>query len=464
MLFNSVEFVIFVAVLAPLYYLMADIRSQHGLLVLGSIIFYCSWNVHYISLLLLVVLVADFTARRIERVGRSDISRKLVLYIGVAVSLVILGVFKYYNFFVDVMVDLGVLRLEYARLLLPLGISFYTFQAISYMVDVYRRDIAAEQNTLRVFLYISFFPQLIAGPIVRASRFLPQLEIRKSYCSENMRFGLQKIFVGVLKKVVVADSMAGFVDPIYSNPSVYSGFALLLATYAFAVQIYCDFSGYSDIAIGVARIFGFRLGENFNSPYLSGNLQEFWRRWHISLSSWLRDYLYVPLGGSRKGVLKTYRNLLFTMLLGGLWHGASYNFIIWGAMHGIWLSVERAVLKNQPEKRKKFSGDIFSITYDWLKVVLVFNGVCLTWVFFRAAELDDAIALLSRIAILSNGVAPNYFDVVWLLMLLLLVGVWCLIANKIDSKSIIWFPLVVVGFCMLILFGASSGEFIYFVF
>lgn len=467
MLFNSLEFVLFLALLVPAYFALKSRDWQQLLLLAASVFFYGYWNVPYLTLLIASAFSAAVLAQQIEK-SENDTHRKILLISGVSINLVILGIFKYYNFFIDTLRDFGVADFGYAELLLPLGISFYTFQALSYIIDVSRGDIRAEKNPLRVLLYVSFFPQLVAGPIVRASDFLPQLNTAKFFVWDDVVWGMRRIAVGLLKKVVIADTISHLVDPVYAAPGEYSAVALLLATYAFAIQIYCDFSGYSDIAIGVARIFGFRLNENFNIPYLSQSIQEFWRRWHISLSSWLRDYLYVPLGGNRGGTFRTYRNLMITMLLGGLWHGASYNFIIWGAIQGTWLSIERAWSRRSnmqapppslsPSKTNRWNA--FGIA----KVVLVFHGVCVSWVFFRAETLSDALAVLAGIASFQSGSSLPAFQVLWEIGLLFLVGLYCYLTSKLSSTSKLWYLAGVSAVCMVILFGASSSEFIYFVF
>ncbi|WP_197466079.1 MBOAT family protein, partial [Oleiphilus sp. HI0080] len=284
-----------------------------------------------------------------DKEGATARQRKGLLLISLTVNLGILAYFKYNNFFIDVskqgLALLGIDMPElYHQLLLPVGISFYTFQTLSYSIDLYRRNISHENSFVKFAVFVSFFPQLVAGPIVRAKDFLPQLHAKLSLSKENVNLGLWLIFLGLFKKIVVADLLAYLVvDAVFANPENYSSWDLLVGLYAYAFQIYCDFSGYSDIAIGIALILGFHLPINFNRPYLAQTPSDFWKRWHISLSSWLRDYLYISLGGNRGGRFFTARNLLLTMLLGGLWHGAAWNFVLWGAFHGMILVMSRNV-------------------------------------------------------------------------------------------------------------------------
>ncbi|MEM9601992.1 MAG: MBOAT family protein [Pseudomonadota bacterium] len=461
MLFNSIDFAVFLVVVFSLYSITSSQRLKIVILLFSSLFFYAYWSAPHLLLVFISTFSVAWLGLRISS-NSDERRRKLYVSAGVALNLGILAVFKYFNFFVEVLSDMGSGYSFELSIALPLGISFYTFQSVSYLIDVYRRKIEAEQNPISVLLYVAFFPQLVAGPIVRASEFLPQLKVAKRFNHDDLVWGFNRIVCGLLKKVVIADNIAVLVDPVYANPTAYSSGALLLATYAFAVQIFCDFSGYSDIAIGVARIFGYRLNENFNVPYISKSITEFWRRWHISLSSWLKDYLYIPLGGNRNGVVKTYRNLLITMLLGGLWHGASYNFIIWGALHGSWLAIERWCGNHLSPR--KYKSEVSHQFVKALKVVLVFHGVCVTWVFFRAATLEDALAILYGIVSLSPGSSQAPFQIVWQLGLLLLVSTFFTLFRFVALASWSWVILLSSAVTSVVLFGASSSQFIYFVF
>jgi D-alanyl-lipoteichoic acid acyltransferase DltB (MBOAT superfamily) len=324
----------------------------------------------------------------------------MILTIAVTINLVILGFFKYYGFFLETLGELfwklGIERdLPLFEVILPVGISFFTFQGISYIVDIYRGKIEVDHTLLDMMLYISFFPQLVAGPIVRAADFIPQLQVKP--CSDQLlaSMGLLLIVWGLFKKAIIANYLAvDLVDPVFFDPTAYSSWDLLMASYGYAVQIYCDFSAYSDIAIGVAALLGYHFPKNFNQPYRSASLREFWQRWHISLSSWLRDYLYIPLGGNQQNIIRTYRNVFITMFLGGIWHGAAWTFIIWGSLHGIALIVERFI-KNSSTTHY-FATYLPTITHG-LKVFLIFHFICFAWIFFRASSLETALQFLTTL-------------------------------------------------------------------
>ncbi len=466
MLFNSLDFFIFYGVVFGLYWALG-LRGRQLLLLVASLFFYMYWNPWYVSLLLLSTFVNYLVARLLGNTG-SPPSRKLLVTGGVAVNLIILGVFKYYNFFLESL-DLVGLRpglLSDSRLLLPLGISFFTFQSMSYSIDVYRRKLEPERSFWKVLLYISFFPQLVAGPIERATNLLPQLAVKHRFDWENFYVGSRRVLDGFIKKTVIADNLAPLVNQAYGAPADHSGITLLLATYAFSIQIFCDFSGYSDIAIGVARMLGFRFRENFDAPYVSRSIQEFWRRWHISLSTWLRDYLYISLGGNRKGSFNTYRNLAITMLLGGLWHGASFHFVAWGAIHGIWLGLERFLtrLHSAGTSFKPASGLAGRRLTSPIRTLLVFHGVCLSWVFFRAQTLGDAGLVLGRVLTMADGASFPLFDGSKKLLVLGLGCLYFLLASEARRRSWLWWIAGLLGILLVVLFGATSDEFIYFVF
>ncbi|NNF02472.1 MAG: MBOAT family protein [Bacteroidia bacterium] len=444
------------------------------LLLVASYFFYMYWEASYILLLMFSTIV-DFSISLKLLSSENEKIRKLGVLCSLITNLGILAVFKYFNFAQQTMFDIcSLLNVDYTpnkhELLLPIGISFYTFQTISYTLDVYWRKIRPEPHLGKFALYVSFFPQLVAGPIERAKSLLPQLkkEVVKVK-PERFISGLALVMLGLFKKVVVADTLAIQVDVIYNNWSVYNGLSLLMATYLFAFQIYCDFSGYSDIAIGIARMMGYELMENFKLPYFSKNITEFWRRWHISLSTWLRDYLYIPLGGNRLGAIMTARNLMITMLLGGLWHGASWNFVVWGALNGLFLSIERYFkLSKDPSSRDR------SLISKFLYTFICFNLICLTWVFFRAESFGQAMDILSAIAELSGPVIIKdtsvFFNLVIGLITLLVIEYFFLRKNRIgdliQKHGLIWGA----GFCafllmMIVLFGVSNGnQFIYFQF
>lgn len=314
------------------------------------------------------------------------------MWLSILISLSILGYFKYANFFLwnwNQMVEGNFQPLD---VILPVGISFYTFQSISYVVDVYKKRISPSRNWLDYLFFLSFFPALVAGPIVRADYFLPQLEKNRRASTEEIWGGLWLIIVGVIKKALIADYISQYNDLIFDEPTIYTGVQALMGVLGYTMQIYCDFSGYSDMAIGLALMMGFKLGINFDSPYQSCNLTEFWRRWHISLSSWLRDYVYIPLGGNRKGVVRTYLNNFLTMLIGGLWHGAAWKFVFWGAMHGVGLIIHKA---SKPWLSR--IPDNFLTKFIFWAITFIY--VSLLWVFFRAASFSDSLLIIKNIFI-----------------------------------------------------------------
>ncbi len=396
MLFPTIEFAVFFAVVFPITWLLNDHNTWKKLfLVAASYYFYAFWRVDFTLLLFASSLLNYLAALVIGRL-QSRAWRLAVLWIAVAANLGLLGYFKYYNFFVaqlingfdavGLKVDVGFIELP-----LPVAISFFTFHALSYIIDVYRRALKPTTSLLDILFYISFFPHLIAGPIVRANKFLAQTVGRRD--PANIRLG-QSVFLiigGLFKKVIVANYLStGFVDGVFRDPTAASSLDLVLGMYAYALQIYCDFSAYTDIAIGIANLLGYEFPQNFNYPYRAVSVQDFWRRWHMSLSSWLRDYLYIPLGGSKFGTFATYRNIMITMALGGLWHGASWAFLIWGALHGAALVIERA-LGLAGEAAAKQRGPL-ATAFGWL-VTLQF--VCLAWIFFRAPSTDAWLGYFS---------------------------------------------------------------------
>src|SRR5579863_2575399 len=380
MLFPTSGFLLFFLVVAAAMMLLESrFAAKKRVLVIASYYFYAQWDWRFCFLLAFSSTLSYAAGRLIGASANRD-RQRLVLGIAIALHLGLLGVFKYLDFFVLSANQLARLlglshELPFFEVLLPVGISFFTFHGISYITDVYRGDVAVCRNPLDMALYMSFFPQLVAGPIVRAAYFLPQLA-RPSAEPIPLAPALLLILGGLFKKMVIANYLStGLVDPVFAAPTSYGGPDLLLAVYGYAVQIYCDFSAYSDIAIGLAALLGFRFPRNFDQPYRAQRLREFWQRWHISLSTWLRDYLYKPLGGNRGGRLKTYRNLMLTMLLGGIWHGAGWKFVMWGGLHGGGLCVERLLepwIGRRPASR---AGAIVS----WL---VVFHLVCLAWIFF----------------------------------------------------------------------------------
>jgi alginate O-acetyltransferase complex protein AlgI len=399
MLFNSFIFLFFLALVVPAYYFMPS-KYRNVFLVICSYFFYGYWDWRFTSLLLFSTVVDFFVGKAIF-VSTVEKKRKQLVILSLITNLGILGFFKYFNFFVgsfDAMaVSMG-LKLDFLHLniLLPVGISFYTFQTLSYTLDIYRKRLEPTNSFIDFSLFVSFFPQLVAGPIERAVHLLPQIAKRPTPTKQQFKEGIALISVGMFKKVLIGDTCGRIVDNIFTEPTYWSSIELLMGLVLFAIQIYNDFSGYSHIARGTAKLLGFELMENFNQPYLSSSITEFWRRWHISLSSWLRDYLYISLGGNRKGNRRTYINLMLTMLLGGLWHGASWTFVVWGGLHGLYLAVHKLMLKDKkPTVRFRYVNK--SQTVKFLGKVIATNVlVLLTWLFFRADSFDTAFYFLQQ--------------------------------------------------------------------
>lgn len=387
MLFNSIEFLFFLPIVLLGYSILKSYRTS--ILLLSSYFFYGWWNWSYLILIVLSTVIDYLCSIKISDHPPNSKWRKVFLLISLSANLGSLGFFKYYNFFSTEANRLfELLNLEYliphSSFLLPMGISFYTFQTMAYTIEVYQGKTKVEKNPFQFALYVSFFPQLVAGPIERPSHLIGQIKNFKELNSHNIQEGFYRIIFGLFKKVVIADRLALFVNNVYNHPSDFDGSMLCIATIFFAFQIYCDFSGYSDIAIGTARLFGIDLMENFKQPYLSSNIKEFWSKWHISLSTWFRDYLYLPLGGNRN---KHFRNILIVFLISGLWHGANWTFIIWGALHGCYFITEHLF-----NKKLKLQFAPKSI-----KVGLTFFMVCFAWIFFRANNLQDATMIVSNL-------------------------------------------------------------------
>jgi len=404
--FNSVEYIVFLVLVVIVYWQLRH-RAQNLMLLLASYVFYGFWDFRFLSLILTSTVIDYFVAIGIGRTSSQPLRRVLVTT-SIVVNLGLLGIFKYFGFFVDSAGSLlHTLGIEVSPFLLgialPVGISFYTFQTMAYTIEVYRGNVEPRTNFVNFALYVSFFPQLVAGPIERPNHLLPQIEnARPRPDSASIQSGIALIVYGLFKKVVLADTVALLVNRTFADPEGFAGVALLGGAIAFGVQIYGDFSAYTSIARGSARLVGFDLMRNFAQPYLSRSLTEFWRRWHISLSTWLRDYLYIPLGGSRHGRFLTYRNLMITMVLGGLWHGASWTFVIWGAIHGGVLALERATRGRQ--SRAIYERPLTASNIPF--ILVTFGVVTVAWVFFRADSVSTAFEILGRILTAAPGAMP----------------------------------------------------------
>jgi alginate O-acetyltransferase complex protein AlgI len=412
MVFSSPWFLLFLAVtlvvLAPPF----SVATKKRLLSVASCFFYAAWDYRYLALLLGISTIDFLCASRIHASADRDRRRRWLL-VSLVTNLGLLAYFKYCNFFLESLNGMFArtgLSFPHLDILLPAGISFYTFKTMSYVIDVYRGELQPTRSLLDYVMFVTFFPELIAGPIVRASVFLPQMNAEIGPTMPRLALGGSAFLLGMTKKII-ADRLGVMVAPVFDHPAVYGTGSLWAAVIGFGLQIYCDFSGYSDMAIGTARMIGYRLPENFDMPYLSGNIAEFWRRWHITLSSWLRDYLYIPLGGNRKGPGRTYLNLALTMLLGGLWHGASWNFIIWGALHGVGLAAHRALRRGS------------SHAVPWaLSAPLTFLFVMLCWVPFRCVGLDQSLTMWRGLFGMGQGALSRVAPDLWVIVVVVAAG------------------------------------------
>lgn len=494
MLFNSLQFLIFFPIVVGVYYLIPQKIRTYWLLV-ASYYFYMCWNAKYVLLLLFSTIVTFVSGLVLEKCAvneRGKLNKKLCVAVSFVLNLSILFVFKYLDFGIESLnAVLGRLHIALNApefdLLLPVGISFYTFQALGYTVDVYRGEIHAEKNFFRYALFVSFFPQLVAGPIERSKNFLCQLDKPQKPTLNSLRDGCLLMLWGYFLKVVLADRIAVFVDTAYGDFETYTGVYLIVATILFAVQIYCDFSGYSVIAMGAAKILGIRLMENFDAPYLSTSVAEFWRRWHISLSGWFRDYLYIPLGGNRKGRFRKYGNLLITFGVSGLWHGANWTYVIWGLLNGVYQIIGDflAPIKKKVAAFLEIRED--SLSHRCIRVASTFFLVDLAWVFFRADTALHALRIIKRMFTTKNHWVwfdgslyecglnrQNFTLMIWGILLLFVVDI-CkykgIRIREIVAKQDVWaqFLIVIAGVFGILLFGIwgagyDAANFIYFQF
>lgn len=466
MIFNSLAFLVFFPIVFLAYWLIPKkyFKVQNILLLTASYVFYGWWDWRFLSLIAFSTIIDYILGLKIFT---SVSKKKTFLILSLVSNLGLLAIFKYFNFFIDSWIgfwDLFGYHMSPTTLniILPVGISFYTFQTMSYSIDIYRGDLKPTNNFVNFATFVSLFPQLVAGPIERASNLIPQIAKNREWSHKRFKDGALQIIVGFFRKVVVADAIGTVIDGIYNAPDIHNSSSILMAVILYSFQIYFDFSGYSDIAIGTAKLLGFDFKRNFNLPYFSVSITEFWRRWHISLSGWLRDYLYIPLGGNRKGVKIQYRNLFITMLLGGLWHGSSWNFVIWGGIHGILLSLE-----------KKFN--LVTKNYNFFKNISIFVVVSLIWVFFRSINLNDSSIIFTKL-FTGNYLMPYIGDLnsfVKLLYGLMLALVFDIILFKSNTplenfgstlsktKFVIVANFILIN---IILFFSSSNNFIYFQF
>jgi alginate O-acetyltransferase complex protein AlgI len=481
MLFNSVDFLVFFTLIVSAYFALPH-RWRWLLLLAGSYYFYMCWKPAYIILIIISTLIDYFCGLAMGRTSNPG-RRKLFLLVSLFTNFGLLFTFKYLNFFAysfEHILGLGERAKPFLNVLLPVGISFYTFQTLSYTIDVFR-GIRPPEKRLGIFaLYVSFFPQLVAGPIERSTRLLPQFDNVIKFDYERVVDGIRLMLWGFFKKVVIADTLAKFVDPVYNAPSDYAGPSYFIATVFFAYQIYCDFSGYTDIARGSAQVLGIDLMENFNRPYYSKSIREFWRRWHISLSTWFRDYLYIPIGGSRVTLPRHCFNLLLVFLLCGLWHGANWTFIIWGLLHGTYLVIGLLTRNARAQFTDRIKAPLLK---KFIQVGITFGLVCFGWIFFRANSLTDALYIITHLfsgwRLLTTQSAPQLVFIagkpsLFILCILLLIVLESvhLLERRVDWRTVlklkpIWFRWAVYYSLVIsiMLLGSLNAEpFIYFQF
>jgi len=474
LLFNSIEFLIFLPIVLILYWFVLNktLKIQNLIILLSSYFFYGWWDYRFLSLILLSTLVDYFVGLYLPKQD-SQKKQKLLLSCSVLVNLSLLGFFKYYNFFVDSWINLfssfgyEINSVWTLYIILPVGISFYTFQTMSYTIDIYKKKLKPTKDFIAFASFVSFFPQLVAGPIERAANLLPQILKQRKFMYQQLVQGSRLILWGMFKKVVIADSLAPIVDNIFSNYQNFGGATLWLGAIYFAFQIYCDFSGYSDIAIGTSKLFGFELRSNFKFPYFSRNIGEFWRRWHISLSGWFRDYLYIPLGGSYQGKTKSIRNIFIIFLVSGLWHGANWTFIFWGLFHSILFIPSFIFNKNRKFANTVIAENTFLPTpREFFEVGTTFLLVTVGWVFFRSETIADSFGFLTSMILDFNLNQPVSRKIIFYLIFLILVE-WTQRINERDlfynfPKIIFQIFVIVCVILIIINFKIESQQFIYF--
>lgn len=471
MLFNSLQFLIFFPLVCIIYFILRSNKSRIPFLLIASYYFYMNWNPTYAILILTSTLLTYLCGIFVEKYNKEKHRKKLFLTISLIINFSILFVFKYFNFINDsvfsIMEYFGIRwNVPNLDVLLPVGISFYTFQAVGYSIDVYRGTIKAEKSFITYALFVSFFPQLVAGPIERAKNLLPQFHEEHKFNYNNAVEGLKLMLWGFFMKICVADTLSEYVNAVFNNVEHHNGTSLILATIFFTFQIYCDFGGYSNIAIGAARIMGFRLMENFHRPYFSLNIKEFWRRWHISLSSWFMDYVYIPLGGNRVKYPRHLLNLMITFLVSGIWHGANWTFVLWGALHGSYLVIGNIF------RRYIYTTKYTTVISKIFSTLFCFVIVSFAWIFFRANNVNDAFLIIEKIFTQQGQLFVDElsfalgFAGLFILMIKDFKDNFNINIHFMHSKNVvIRYISVVALITYIILFGSfGSGQFIYFQF
>ncbi|MDC1472536.1 MBOAT family protein [Flavobacteriaceae bacterium] len=479
MLFNSIEFLLFLPIVFVLYWFVFDkkLKYQNLLILISSYVFYGWWDYRFLSLILLSTIVDYFIGLGISNQAFLK-NKRILLWCSVLFNLGILGFFKYYNFFIESWIDLfssigyDIKSVWTLNIILPVGISFYTFQTMSYTIDIFKGNLKPTKDFVSFASFVAFFPQLVAGPIERATNLLPQILNKRDFKYDQGVDGLRLIFWGMFKKVVIADSLAPMVNDIFNNYQDFSGVTLWLGAIYFSFQIYCDFSGYSDIAIGTSKLFGFEIMTNFNLPYFSRNIGEFWRRWHISLSTWFRDYLYIPLGGSKEGKWKSLRNIFIIFLVSGFWHGANWTFIVWGLFHSI-LFIPSFVFKTN----RKFVSSIIAENSilpspkELFQVGTTFLLITIGWIFFRSETIEDSFNFIYKsitVIKFENYLNPsNNFSAYFYLLYIITLLLFEYLMLKINKTTRLQNILIISSLILLIIFinnTSISNEFIYFAF
>ena len=484
MLFNSIDFAIFLPIVFILYWFATNknLKLQNFLIVAASYLFYGWWDWRFLSLILFSTIV-DFTIGQKLRKKEDQLKRKVLLWTSILVNLGFLGFFKYYNFFLDNFITAFSffgqdIQANSLNIILPVGISFYTFQTLSYTIDVYKRKLEPTKDFIAFSAFVSFFPQLVAGPIERATHLLPQFYTKRTFNYSKAVDGMRQILWGLFKKIVIADNCAEFANLIFNNSADMNGSTLILGALFFTFQIYGDFSGYSDIAIGTSRLFGFDLMQNFNYPYFSRDIAEFWRRWHISLSTWFRDYLYIPLGGSRGGTWVKVRNTFIIFVVSGFWHGANWTFIVWGALNAIYFLPLLLSNNNRNNLETVAQGKLLPSSKEVSFILLTFGLTVFAWIFFRAENIGHAISYISGI------LSPSLFSIPKLtgiysgaLITIILVGVFVLIEwlgregqygiqnlSNIPQPIFRYLSYFMIAFTIMYFGNFSENQFIYFQF
>lgn len=478
MLFNSFNFALFLLLIFLLYWFVTNknLRLQNVLLLTASYFFYSCWDWRFLFLLIFSTLLDYFSGLQIEK-STNSFQRKFWFWLSIVVNLGFLGLFKYFNFFAESFKDLiSVFGFQIntwsLKVILPIGISFYTFHGLSYVIDIYKNRIKAEKNFIDYAVFVSFFPLLVAGPIERATHLLPQIKKKRTFDYQQAVDGLRQILWGLFKKIVIADNCAVHANMIFNNSAEYSGSTLLMGAVFFAFQIYGDFSGYSDIALGVSRLFGIELLQNFSFPYFSRDIAEFWRRWHISLSSWFKDYLYIPLGGSKGGIWIKIRNTFIVFLVSGFWHGANWTFIVWGLLNAIYFLPLLIFNKNRNHIEIVAPHSAFPSLKEFLQIVTTFGLTVFAWIFFRANDLHHAfqfiLGIFSKTLFSLPTIRPTY---VILLMLFFIIIEWLGRRNKyalekmaFQYSSFFRWSMYIMLIMAIFIFGAKQQEFIYFQF